>query len=62
MEESQPTASSSDAVPTKSQSPRQRIGSLLQVMQLLQDLGLKILALHAAEEPSGIQSTAGPST
>eukprot|EP00971_Amphidinium_carterae_P199045 3950002-Amphidinium_carterae.1 len=46
----------------KSQSPRQRIGSLLQVMQVLQDLGLKILALHAAEESSASQSTAGPST
>eukprot|EP00971_Amphidinium_carterae_P153364 3040309-Amphidinium_carterae.1 len=56
--EGQPTSSSSDAVPKLSQSPRQRIGSLLQVMQVLQDLGLKILSLHAAEEPS----QAGPST
>eukprot|EP00971_Amphidinium_carterae_P106044 2100240-Amphidinium_carterae.1 len=56
QEESQQTASSSDAVPKKSQSPRQRIGSLLQVMQVLQDLGLKILATEeAAGEYTSIQ-------
>eukprot|EP00971_Amphidinium_carterae_P139618 2766060-Amphidinium_carterae.1 len=37
-DESQPTSSSSAAVPQLSQSPHQRIGSLLQVMQVLQDL------------------------
>eukprot|EP00971_Amphidinium_carterae_P065494 1297682-Amphidinium_carterae.1 len=61
-DEGQPTSSSSDAVPQLNQSPRQRIGSLLQVMQVLQDLGLKILSLHAAEEPCQGQPADGPST
>eukprot|EP00971_Amphidinium_carterae_P297699 5914796-Amphidinium_carterae.1 len=52
-EEGQPASASSDAVPQQTQSPRQRIGMLFQVMQVLQDLGLKILSLHENEGPTG---------
>eukprot|EP00971_Amphidinium_carterae_P082043 1623071-Amphidinium_carterae.1 len=37
-DESQPTSSSSAAVPQLNRSPRKRTGLLLQVMQVLQDL------------------------
>eukprot|EP00971_Amphidinium_carterae_P294752 5852796-Amphidinium_carterae.1 len=61
-DEGQPTSTSSDAMPQQPQSPRTRIGTLLQVMQVLQDLGLKILSLHATHSPSGSQAAAGART
>eukprot|EP00971_Amphidinium_carterae_P111101 2200556-Amphidinium_carterae.1 len=57
-----PTSTSSEAAPRQPQSPRTRIGTLLQVMQVMQDMGLKILSLHEKDRSSGSQVVDGAGT
>eukprot|EP00971_Amphidinium_carterae_P305395 6069059-Amphidinium_carterae.1 len=49
----QPTSTSSIAVPQKPRSPQTCIGMILQVMEVMQTLGLKILSLHEKDHSKG---------